>query len=41
MKGLNSLVVLGALVLWTHRNSCVFDEAAPNIARALSVTSEE
>ncbi|XP_066342200.1 uncharacterized protein [Miscanthus floridulus] len=41
MKGLNSLVVLGALVLWTHRNSCVFDGATPSIARALNVTSDE
>ena len=40
-KGLNSLVVLGAWVLWTHRNSCVFDGAAPSIARALNATSEE
>ena len=40
-KCLNSLVVLGAWVLWTHRNSCVFDGAAPSIARALNATSEE
>ena len=35
------IVVLGAWVLWTHRNSCVFDGAAPSIARALNATSEE
>ena len=40
-KGLNSLVVLGAWVLWTHHNFCVFDGAAPSIARALNATSEE
>ena len=40
-KGLNSLVVLGAWVLWTHRNLCVFYEADPSIARALNVSSQE
>ena len=40
-KGLNSLVVLGAWVLWTHCRSCVFDGAAPSIARALNISSEE
>jgi nuclear pore complex protein Nup210 len=40
-KGLNSLVVLGAWVLWTHHNSCVFYGAAPSIARVLNVSSEE
>jgi nuclear pore complex protein Nup210 len=40
-KGLNSLVVLGAWVLWTHHNFCVFDGAAPSITRALIVNSEE
>jgi hypothetical protein len=40
-KGLNSLAILGAWVLWTHRNSYVFYGVAPSIARALNVSSEE
>jgi hypothetical protein len=40
-KGLNSLAILGAWVLWTHCNSYVFYGAAPSIARALNVSSEE
>lgn len=37
-KGLNSLIVLGAWVIWNHRNRCVFDGAVPNIAEALEVS---
>jgi hypothetical protein len=40
-KGLNSLFILGAWVLWKHRNRCVFDVAAPNLAAALSQAGEE
>lgn len=40
-RGPNSLIVLRAWVLWTHRNSCVFDRAAPSTARALNASSEE
>ena len=31
-KGFNSLCILGAWILWKHRNSCVFDGAAPKSA---------
>jgi len=31
-KGLNSLIVLGAWIIWNHRNSCIFDGANTNIA---------
>jgi hypothetical protein len=40
-KGLNSIFILGAWVLWKHRNSCVFDAAAPSLAVALSQAGEE
>jgi len=40
-KGFNSLVVLGAWSIWTHRNACVFDGATPSISRALSATNDE
>ena len=40
-KGINSLIILGAWTLWTHRNKCVFDGAAPSVAGALAVAEEE
>jgi len=40
-KGFNSLVALGAWIIWTHRNACVFEGATPSMSRALSVTSDE
>ena len=41
LQGINSLIILGAWTVWTHRNSCVFDGAAPDIARALIIAGEE
>jgi hypothetical protein len=40
-QGVNSLIILGAWILWNHRNRCVFDGAAPSVARALVVAREE
>jgi hypothetical protein len=40
-KGLNSMIVLGAWILWKHRNSCVFDGDAPSMVTALSQAHEE
>ncbi|GJN25278.1 hypothetical protein PR202_gb13084 [Eleusine coracana subsp. coracana] len=40
-KGLNSLITLGARIIWTHRNGCVFDGVAPSLAGALGVAQEE
>ena len=40
-KGTNSLIILGAWTLWTHRNKCVFDGAAPNVVGALAVAEDE
>ena len=40
-KGMNSLIILGAWTLWTHRNKCVFDGTAPNIAGALAVGEDK
>jgi len=40
-KGFNSLCILGAWILWKHRNSCVFDGAAPNLQVALQAFQEE
>nr|ACG26135.1 hypothetical protein [Zea mays] len=40
-KGFNSLVVLGAWVLWKHRNRCVFQEGYSNLNIALSNARDE
>ncbi|GJM99763.1 hypothetical protein PR202_ga16893 [Eleusine coracana subsp. coracana] len=29
-RGVNSLIILGAWVIWKHNNACVFDGAAPS-----------
>jgi hypothetical protein len=34
-------VILGAWILWNHRNSCVFDGAAPSLAGVLRLALEE
>jgi hypothetical protein len=40
-KGLNSLIILGAWVLWKHRNDCVFYAESPNIVDVLIQAREE
>jgi hypothetical protein len=40
-KGVNSLIILGAWCIWKHRNSCVFDGVAPNVAAVLNLAREE
>ena len=40
-QGVNSLIMLGAWILWNHCNRCVFDGAAPSIAGALAMAGEE
>jgi hypothetical protein len=40
-KGFNSLVVLGAWVIWKHRNLCVFNGSAPSVPTALQMAREE
>jgi hypothetical protein len=40
--GLNSLIVLGAWVLWkNHKNRCIFDDLSPNTAVVLIQVGEE
>ena len=39
-KGFNSLCILGALILWKHRNACVF-EGAPNLQVAVQAFKDE
>jgi hypothetical protein len=40
-KGFNTLVILGAWILWKHQNSCIFDGAAPNLQGALQAFEDE
>jgi hypothetical protein len=40
-QGLNSLVILGAWMIWNHRNRCVFDNLAPNLAVVLRLARDE
>jgi hypothetical protein len=40
-KGFNSLVVLGAWVIWKHRNECVFGGSPPSAAVDLQVARDE
>jgi hypothetical protein len=40
-RGFNSLVILGAWILWKHRNRCVFDGIAPSLAAVLTQAGEE
>jgi hypothetical protein len=40
-KGINSLIILGAWMLWRHRNDCVFNGATPRLATALVMAGEQ
>jgi len=40
-KTCNSLCILGAWILWKHRNGCVFEGAAPNLQQALQSYKDE
>jgi hypothetical protein len=31
-KGLNSLIILRAWMIWNHRNRCIFDGVAPSLS---------
>jgi hypothetical protein len=41
IKGLNSLIILGAWTLWWLRHDCVFNGSAPCLATAPSMAGEE
>jgi hypothetical protein len=36
-----SLIILGAWILWNHRNKCVFDGYSPNVIMSLRAADEE
>lgn len=37
----NSIIILGAWILWKHRNHCVFDGGTPNLTRVVADFKEE
>jgi hypothetical protein len=40
-KGLDSLLSLGAWLIWNHRNRVVFDGVAPSLSLLLQTAHEE
>ena len=40
-KGLNTLITLGAWIIWRHRNDCVFNGATPRLDTVLLLAKEE
>ena len=40
-KGLNTVIILGAWILWKHRNACVFDGAPPRISSLMQAFKDE
>ena len=40
-KGLNTVIILGARILWKHRNACVFDGAPPRISSLMQAFKDE
>jgi len=40
-RGVNSLIILGAWMIWKHRNACVFNGSAPSIPTALQAFKDE
>jgi hypothetical protein len=39
-KGFNSMVILGAWIIWKHRNRCVFNGDPPSLSAALLAAKE-
>lgn len=40
-KGLDFLIILGAWLIWKHRNMCVFDNWSPSLALILRQVDKE
>jgi hypothetical protein len=40
-KGVNTLIILGAWMIWKHRNTCVFDGVAPSLISTLRDIMDE
>jgi hypothetical protein len=40
-KGVNTLIILGAWIIWKHRNACVFEGVSPSINKILCELKDE
>ena len=40
-KGFNTLVILGAWIIWKHRNACVFEDARPSLDNLFQAFKDE
>jgi len=40
-KGVNSLIILGAWIIWKHRNACVFEGVSPSLSTIWSELKNE
>jgi len=40
-KGVNSLIILGAWIIWKHRNACVFEGVSPSLSKIWSELKNE
>jgi hypothetical protein len=40
-KGVNSLIILGAWMIWKHRNACVFESVAPSVISIMRQLKDE
>lgn len=40
-KGLDSLIIMGAWIIWIHQNRCVFDGMSPSPTSILALADEE
>jgi hypothetical protein len=40
-KGFNTLIVLGAWLIWKHRNGCVFEGESPNLDNLIQAFKDE
>lgn len=40
-KGFNTLIILGAWILWKHRNAGVFDGTTPPVQGAMAILKQE
>jgi len=40
-RGVNSLIILGAWLLWNHRNACVFEGVTPSVSAIMCAFKDE
>jgi len=40
-RGVNSLIILGAWLLWNHKNACVFEGVTPSVSAIMCAFKDE